>query len=63
MPPASPPRPPATLIERGATDARRALRGTLSAIVARAPAWHTGGPALLLVGDVAAGAEDARLAA
>jgi uroporphyrin-III C-methyltransferase/precorrin-2 dehydrogenase/sirohydrochlorin ferrochelatase len=54
---------PAALIERGGTDAPRVLRGTLNAVVAPAPAWHTRGPALLMTGDVAAGAEEeARLA-
>jgi hypothetical protein len=44
-------------------DARRVLRGTLNGVVAQAPAWHAGGPALILVGEVAAEAEEARLAA
>jgi uroporphyrin-III C-methyltransferase/precorrin-2 dehydrogenase/sirohydrochlorin ferrochelatase len=54
---------PAALVERGGTDAQRVLRGTLADVVARAPAWHAGGPALLLVGGVAAETEEARLAA
>ncbi|GAA0572879.1 hypothetical protein GCM10009416_09430 [Craurococcus roseus] len=54
---------PAALVERGGTDAQRVLRGTLNSVVARAPVWHTCGPALLLVGDVAAQAEEERLAA
>lgn len=45
------------------TEAQRTLRGTLDGVVARAPTWRTGGLALLLVGDVAAGTEEARLAA
>jgi uroporphyrin-III C-methyltransferase/precorrin-2 dehydrogenase/sirohydrochlorin ferrochelatase len=54
---------PAALVERGGTDAQRVLRGTLDDVVARAPAWHAGGPALLLAGGVAAETEEVRLAA
>ncbi|MBD0271883.1 MAG: uroporphyrinogen-III C-methyltransferase [Acetobacteraceae bacterium] len=54
---------PAAFIERGGTDAQRVLRGTVADVVARAPAWHAGGPALLLVGGVAAETEKGRLAA
>ena len=43
---------PAAVIERGGTDRQRVLRGTLESITAEAPAWVTGGPALLLVGAV-----------
>ena len=59
---------PAALVERGGTDRQRVLRGTLAGVVAEAPAWHAGGPALLLVGEVAAAetaaatGEEARLA-
>ena len=54
---------PAALVERGGTEAQRVLRGSLGSVVAAAPGWHTGGPALLLVGEVAGEAEGARLAA
>jgi uroporphyrin-III C-methyltransferase / precorrin-2 dehydrogenase / sirohydrochlorin ferrochelatase len=54
---------PAALVERGGTEAQRVLCGTLASVVARAPAWHAGGPALLLVGEVAGTAGKARLAA
>ncbi|MDA8250376.1 MAG: siroheme synthase CysG [Rhodospirillales bacterium] len=46
------PATPAALIERGSTERHRALRGTLDELVDRAPAWSTGGPALLLIGEV-----------
>jgi uroporphyrin-III C-methyltransferase/precorrin-2 dehydrogenase/sirohydrochlorin ferrochelatase len=48
------PRTPAALIERGGTERHRALRGTLDDLVAHAPAWSTGGPALLLIGEAVA---------
>ena len=43
---------PAALIERGGRAEQRTLRGTLDTLVARAPEWSTGGPALVLVGAV-----------
>ena len=46
------PATPAAVVERGGTDRQRVLRGTLDSITAEAPAWVTGGPALLLVGEV-----------
>ncbi|MDB5375018.1 MAG: uroporphyrinogen-III C-methyltransferase [Belnapia sp.] len=46
------PATPAAVVERGGTDRQRVLRGTLASITAEAPAWVTGGPALLLVGAV-----------
>ncbi|MFC7693025.1 siroheme synthase CysG [Paeniroseomonas aquatica] len=46
------PATPAAVVERGGTDRQRVLRGTLESITAEAPAWVTGGPALLLVGEV-----------
>jgi uroporphyrin-III C-methyltransferase/precorrin-2 dehydrogenase/sirohydrochlorin ferrochelatase len=53
------PATPAALIERGGTPAFRALRGTLDELVARGPAWSTGGPTLVLIGPaVARGAGD-----
>lgn len=48
------PRMPAVLIERGGTERHRALRGTLDELVAQAPAWSTGGPALVLIGAAVA---------
>ncbi len=48
------PRTPAALIERGGTDRHRALRGTLDTLVAEAPGWSTGGPALVLIGEAVA---------
>ena len=48
------PATPAALIERGGTPRHRALRGTLDELVARAPDWSTGGPALVLVGEAVA---------
>ena len=45
---------PAALIERGGTERHRALRGTLDALVAQAPGWSTGGPALVLIGPALA---------
>lgn len=45
---------PAALIERGGTERHRALRGTLDELVARAPSWSTGGPALVLIGQAVA---------
>ena len=48
------PATPAVLIERGGTPQHRALRGTLDDLVAGAPAWSSGGPALVLVGAAVA---------
>ena len=45
-------RTPAALIERGGSQAQRVLKGTLDELVAAASAWTTGGPTLVLVGDV-----------
>jgi uroporphyrin-III C-methyltransferase/precorrin-2 dehydrogenase/sirohydrochlorin ferrochelatase len=41
---------PAALIERGGSARQRLLRGTLDELVAQAPGWATGGPALVLIG-------------
>ncbi|MBL6454094.1 uroporphyrinogen-III C-methyltransferase [Belnapia sp. T6] len=49
-----PPSMPAAVVERGGTPQQRVLRGTLDSIAAEAPAWVTGGPALLLVGEAVA---------
>ncbi|MBR0680890.1 uroporphyrinogen-III C-methyltransferase [Roseomonas eburnea] len=48
------PSTPAAIIERGGTPGMRSLCGTLGSIVAEAPAWSSGGPALVLVGEVVA---------
>jgi uroporphyrin-III C-methyltransferase/precorrin-2 dehydrogenase/sirohydrochlorin ferrochelatase len=45
---------PAALIERGGTRAQRLLKGTLDELVDSASAWSTGGPTLVLIGDVVA---------
>jgi uroporphyrin-III C-methyltransferase/precorrin-2 dehydrogenase/sirohydrochlorin ferrochelatase len=45
---------PAALIERGGTAGQRCLRGSFAEIVAQAPAWLGGGPALLLLGEACA---------
>ncbi len=42
---------PAMMVENGGTPRQRELRGALSAVVAKAPDWVQGGPALLLVGE------------
>ena len=47
-----PPATPAALIERGGTRAQRVLRGTLDELAHQANAWSTGGPTLVLIGDV-----------
>jgi uroporphyrin-III C-methyltransferase / precorrin-2 dehydrogenase / sirohydrochlorin ferrochelatase len=47
-----PPEMPAALIENGGTHRQRELRGTLLSVAAEAASWSTGGPALLLVGEV-----------
>jgi uroporphyrin-III C-methyltransferase/precorrin-2 dehydrogenase/sirohydrochlorin ferrochelatase len=43
---------PAALIEAGGSPHQRVLRGTLDLLVEAAPNWTTGGPVLLLVGEV-----------
>jgi uroporphyrin-III C-methyltransferase / precorrin-2 dehydrogenase / sirohydrochlorin ferrochelatase len=45
---------PAALVERGGTRQRRILTGTLPELVMQAPAWSSGGPALVLIGEVVA---------
>lgn len=44
------PETPAALIERGGTRDERRIFAPLAELAARAPAWSTGGPALLLIG-------------
>jgi uroporphyrin-III C-methyltransferase/precorrin-2 dehydrogenase/sirohydrochlorin ferrochelatase len=46
------PATPAALIERGGTPHSRQLSGTLNDLVRQAPAWTTGGPTLVIIGDV-----------
>ena len=46
------PATPAALIERGGTRAQRLLQGTLDTLVEEGPAWSTGGPTLVMIGDV-----------
>jgi uroporphyrin-III C-methyltransferase / precorrin-2 dehydrogenase / sirohydrochlorin ferrochelatase len=46
------PTTPAALVERGGTRRRRILTGTLPELAAQAPHWSTGGPALVLIGEV-----------
>jgi uroporphyrin-III C-methyltransferase/precorrin-2 dehydrogenase/sirohydrochlorin ferrochelatase len=46
-----PPGTPAALIERGGSPAQRTLTGTLDELVEQGPAWSTGGPALVLIGE------------
>jgi uroporphyrin-III C-methyltransferase / precorrin-2 dehydrogenase / sirohydrochlorin ferrochelatase len=48
------PATPAALVERGGTRQRRFLTGTLPELVMQAPAWSSGGPALVLIGEVVA---------
>ena len=48
------PETPAALIERGGTPAERQLFAPLPELAARAPAWSSGGPALLLIGPAVA---------
>jgi uroporphyrin-III C-methyltransferase/precorrin-2 dehydrogenase/sirohydrochlorin ferrochelatase len=43
---------PAALIEAGGTPRQRVLRGTLDRLAEQAPGWTSGGPVLLLVGEV-----------
>ena len=45
-------RTPAALIEQGGTERRRVLTGTLPELITRAGEWSTGGPVLVLVGEV-----------
>lgn len=45
---------PAAMIERGGTVQQRMLRGNLASVVAEAPEWTSGGPALLLLGEAVA---------
>ena len=46
------PSTPAALIERGGTRAQRLLQGTLDDLVEQGPAWSTGGPTLVMIGEV-----------
>jgi uroporphyrin-III C-methyltransferase / precorrin-2 dehydrogenase / sirohydrochlorin ferrochelatase len=46
------PAAPAALVERGGTRQRRVLIGTLPQLAAQVPGWSSGGPALVLIGDV-----------
>ena len=57
------PETPAALIERGGTPAERRLFAPLPELAARAPAWSSGGPALLLLGPAVARAGTATRAA
>ncbi len=57
------PETPAALIERGGTPAERRLFAPLPELAARAPAWSSGGPALLLIGPAVARAGTATRAA
>ena len=50
------PSTPAALVESGGTARQRLLRDTLEGITARAGAWHQGGPVMILIGSVTAGA-------
>ncbi len=43
---------PAALIERGGTRGQRMLSGTLDLLVSQAAEWSTGGPTLVMIGDV-----------
>ena len=55
---------PAALVERGGTPDSRVLRGTLAGIACGGRAWSTGGPVMLLVGEVVAlGRQGAEIAA
>ncbi len=44
---------PAALIERGGSPRQRELRGSLGELVRQGQAWSDGGPALLIIGEVA----------
>jgi uroporphyrin-III C-methyltransferase/precorrin-2 dehydrogenase/sirohydrochlorin ferrochelatase len=46
------PTTPAALIERGGTRRHRVLAGTLPELAAQAPGWSSGGPTLVLIGEV-----------
>jgi uroporphyrin-III C-methyltransferase/precorrin-2 dehydrogenase/sirohydrochlorin ferrochelatase len=46
------PATPIALIERGGTAQQRVLRGTIAEVAGRASAWATGGPMLVLIGEV-----------
>jgi uroporphyrin-III C-methyltransferase/precorrin-2 dehydrogenase/sirohydrochlorin ferrochelatase len=48
------PTTPAALVERGGTRQRRVLTATLPELVVQAPGWSSGGPALVLIGEVVA---------
>lgn len=48
------PTTPAALVEDGGTRQRRVLAGTLPELVVQAPTWTSGGPVLVLIGDVVA---------
>ena len=48
---------PAALVESGGTRAARVLTATLPVLVAQGPGWTTGGPVLVLVGEVVARAQ------
>ena len=48
------PTTPAALVERGGTRQRRVLTGTLPELVVQAEGWSSGGPALVLIGEVVA---------
>jgi uroporphyrin-III C-methyltransferase/precorrin-2 dehydrogenase/sirohydrochlorin ferrochelatase len=43
---------PAALIERGGTARQRELRAPLASLARQAQAWSSGGPALLIIGEV-----------
>ncbi len=57
------PQTPAALIERGGTRAQRLLKGTLDELVGAATAWSTGGPTLVLIGEVVGRQAVTRIAA
>lgn len=46
---------PAALVERGGTPRQRELRGNLGELAVQGQAWTNGGPALLIIGEVAVG--------
>ncbi len=56
------PATPAILVERGGTRRARMLGGTLPDLAARAPDWSTGGPVLVLLGEVVSRATAAPVA-
>ena len=53
------PATPAALVERGGTPACRTLRGTLPELLAQASGWGSGGPTLVLIGEVVARSAEA----